>query len=79
MWQNVEQEFENRNYVKTINNNSPDENGNLDLGYITVVNGVSPVDEMGEITINSDNIFYGDTATTLTQKIEEIESVLGDI
>lgn len=70
IWSNVEQEL--RNYVKTINNNTPDENGNLELGYITVVNGVSPVDEMGEINITSDNIPYGDTVATLTEKIEEI-------
>ena len=70
IWSNVEQEL--RNYIKTINNNTPDENGDVQLSYITVVNGVSPVDEMGEITITSDNIFYGDTDTTLTEKIEEI-------
>lgn len=31
MWMNVEQQFNNRNYVKTINDVSPDENGSITI------------------------------------------------
>ena len=85
MWQNVEQEFNNRNYVKTISGLSADENGDVP-SIVTTVNNIPASDQWGNLWLFSTDIQHhspeqsvGDVLDELTSKIGDIQSVLDAI
>lgn len=78
IWQNVEQEFENRNYVKTISGLSADESGDVP-GIVVTVNNICADDRWGNLWLYSTNIPHHSSQQNVGEILDDLIAKIGDI
>ena len=78
IWQNLEQELNNRNYAKTISGLSADENGDVPAIVVTV-NNICADDRWGNLWLYSTNIPHHSSQQSVGQILDDLITKIGDI